>query len=380
MKLLIIDKTAVLNSFRTKWIELSKYPDVEVHLLIPDRWIENYSDYKYETSNDEPIKIYAGRVLFPGYENRGMYYLKIFQVVQKVRPDVILLMEEPYSLFALQTVLARHLFASNSRLIFFTWDNLTYHFHHFYLPPGLYRMVDKLTLQCADMALCANEEAVKVLQSKNFNKPIKVIHYGVDLETFRKAPLLSLKKNILEKEIFLVGYVGRMVKQKGIEILIKAFARLPDRCRLILIGKGPYLPSLSGLADSLGIRDRIEHHSSLNPEDIPRFMHFFDTLVLPSLTTRTWKEQFGRVLVEAMASGCPVIGSTSGAIPEIIGDAGIIVPEGDQDALSKALIRLLNEPELRRNLSAKGLIRSEMFSLEKFCREVYDACISIGKS
>jgi glycosyltransferase involved in cell wall biosynthesis len=80
-------------------------------------------------------------------------------------------------------------------------------------------------------------------------------------------------------------------------------------------------------------------------------------LVLPSLTTPTWKEQFGHVLVEAMACGVPVIGSDSGAIPEVIGDAGLIVPEGNVDALADAIQSLISAPALRVDLAARGRSR-----------------------
>lgn len=80
----------------------------------------------------------------------------------------------------------------------------------------------------------------------------------------------------------------------------------------------------------------------------------FDALVLPSLTRPNWKEQFGRVLVEAMATGLAVIGSDSGAIPGVLGDAGLIVPEGDAEAITGALQRLYDEAGLRQALADKG--------------------------
>jgi glycosyltransferase involved in cell wall biosynthesis len=76
--------------------------------------------------------------------------------------------------------------------------------------------------------------------------------------------------------------------------------------------------------------------------------------VVPSLTRGNWKEQFGRVIVEAMACGVPVIGSSSGAIPDVIGDAGLIVPEGDVRALADGLRRLMHDPDLRRRMGGQG--------------------------
>ena len=85
-----------------------------------------------------------------------------------------------------------------------------------------------------------------------------------------------------------------------------------------------------------------------------RFWQEIDVFVLPSISTPTSVEQFGRVLVEAMAAGVPVIGSSSGAIPEVIDNAGLIFPEGDVNALAANLVQLRDEPALTRELIAKG--------------------------
>ena len=88
-------------------------------------------------------------------------------------------------------------------------------------------------------------------------------------------------------------------------------------------------------------------------------MNCCDALVLPSLSTPRWKEQFGRVLPEAMACGVPVVGSSSGNIPAMIGDAGIIVPEGDSRAIAAALRSLADDPDLYARLRAAGRKRVE---------------------
>ena len=89
-------------------------------------------------------------------------------------------------------------------------------------------------------------------------------------------------------------------------------------------------------------------------EQVARYLNTLDTLALPSLTTPTWKEQFGHVLIEAMACGVPVIGSSSGAIPELIGDAGLIFPEGDIAALRAAIISLQTNLCQRSELARAG--------------------------
>ena len=94
-------------------------------------------------------------------------------------------------------------------------------------------------------------------------------------------------------------------------------------------------------------------------DDMPALLQALDVLVLPSVTMLPWhREQFGRVLVEAMAAGVPVVGSSSGAIPEVIGDAGLVVPERDPHALAQAIDRILTEPGLRQTLVVRGRQRA----------------------
>src|SRR5207244_1025724 len=101
-------------------------------------------------------------------------------------------------------------------------------------------------------------------------------------------------------------------------------------------------------------RDKARCVGAVTDTDVPEYLAALDALVLPSRTTATWAEQFGHVLIEAMAAGVPVVGSSSGAIPDVVGDAGIIVPEGDAAALRRALGTLLADPALRARLSERG--------------------------
>ena len=156
---------------------------------------------------------------------------------------------------------------------------------------------------------------------------------------------------------FTIGFIGRIVPEKGVAILLKAAAELDGDWRLRLVGGGSALAEMRALAASLGIGDRLSIVGQLPSADLPAQYHKLDALVLPSLTRRNWKEQFGRVLVEAMASGLPAIGSDSGAIPSVLGAAGLVVPEGDAAALARALRALRDQPARRAELIRKGRAR-----------------------
>ena len=111
---------------------------------------------------------------------------------------------------------------------------------------------------------------------------------------------------------------------------------------------------MRSLAHELGLVGRVAFAGKIPTAQMPEFYHRLDVLVLPSRTRPNWKEQFGRVLVEAMACGVPVIGSDSGEIPHVAGDAGLIFTEGQVDALRACLAKLVDKPELRANLGRQG--------------------------
>ncbi len=115
--------------------------------------------------------------------------------------------------------------------------------------------------------------------------------------------------------------------------------------------------SLQSQAANLNIADRIEWIDWVASTDMPALYQTLDVVVIPSLTRPNWKEQFGRVIIEAMAAGVPVIGSDSGAIPDIIDDAGLVVPEDDVDALLSALHMLQTDSALRARFAAAGRSR-----------------------
>ena len=153
---------------------------------------------------------------------------------------------------------------------------------------------------------------------------------------------------------FVIGYVGRLVEQKGLRVLVQAAAGLPGDWRLLLVGDGPLRGELEQQASALGIADRLHIAPAVPSTEVPRWLNMCDCLVLPSLTRPNWKEQFGRVLVEAMACQVPVIGSDSGEIPHVIGEAGLVAGEGDADALRQRLLQLMGDEVLRRRLAELG--------------------------
>lgn len=338
-RVLMISKACIVGIYQRK-LEHIAAAGIDLLTLVPPGW----RDERGET----PLE----RVYTHGYQLEtlplrlnGSFHLHHYRGLgarlRAFRPDVVHIDEEPYNLAAWQALFAAR--RAGARSLFFSWQNI----NRRYPPP--FRWGEGWLLRRVDYGLAGTDSAAQVWREKGYTGPLAVIpQFGTDPALFAPPDAPPAPRP------FTVGYVGRLVEEKGLRLLLEAMARLPGDWRLILLGGGPLLDDLRRLAARLGIAERVRFDGLVASVAMPAQYHAFDALALPSLTRPNWKEQFGRVLVEAMSSGVPVIGSDSGAIPGVIGEAGLVVPEGDTTALAAALARLQADPDLRARLSAAG--------------------------
>jgi len=198
----------------------------------------------------------------------------------------------------------------------------------------------------------------------------RVIGLGVDVERF--SPRASPRTDGPVR----VGYVGRLESRKGVHIAIDAIAGTGDGFELHVHGSGPDEESLRRRAGESGAAGRIHFHGYCDHRLLPDVYRNLDVLVVPSQTTASWVEQFGRVAVEGMASGVPVVVADSGALPEVVGDAGLVVPEADDAAWTSAIRSLVENDELARRCTSAGLERARSFSWQAVAAdhaELYEA-------
>jgi glycosyltransferase involved in cell wall biosynthesis len=172
---------------------------------------------------------------------------------------------------------------------------------------------------------------------------------------------------------FIIGFAGLLSEQKGWKVLVAAVERLPYRFKVVLVGDGEQKNELKVWMAKPSLKGRV-HYAGLLPKDqLLATYPLFDVFVLPSISTPYSVEQFGMALAEAMACGVPIIGSDSGAIPEVVGDGGLIVPEGNADALAEAIIRISEDEQLRCRAKAWGLDRFRShYSCEAYTRSIAD--------
>lgn len=206
-------------------------------------------------------------------------------------------------------------------------------------------------------------------------RPVRYIPMGVDVELFR--PDRALGADFLRELGWeaegppVVGYLGRFVPEKGVELLRGVLERLTTPWRALFVGGGPLEASLRAWAERQGGRVRVV--TGVPHARVPRALNAMDVLCAPSQTTPRWKEQFGRMLAEGFACGVPVLTSDSGEIPHTTGDAGGVLPEADAAAWTSALSELLESPDRRREMSARGRERAvSRFSWPVVAREHLD--------
>ena len=198
----------------------------------------------------------------------------------------------------------------------------------------------------------------------------RVISPGVDLERFRPDPpaRADVRRRLgWTDDVPVVGFLGRFVPEKGLTTLMRALERTTSPWRALFVGGGSMLKDLTAFAATRP--DRVKVLTEVVHDDVPQHLNAMDILCAPSETTSRWREQFGRMLIEAMACGVPVVGSQSGEIPHVLADAGILVEERNQPLWTSAIERLLTDPNARRDLAARGLARvHERFALPVVAR------------
>jgi glycosyltransferase involved in cell wall biosynthesis len=225
------------------------------------------------------------------------------------------------------------------------------------LPPPFARLEQSVYRQaCGATALTS--EVADVLRARGFRKPIVTVPLAVELSAFRPTavPELRAEHGLVTP---VLGYVGRLSEGKGIDLFLEALRRLRDERRTftgLIVGSGPAEAAVREQIAAFDLASRVRLLPGVPHEQVARYYNCLDVAVVPSRTMRGWKEQFGRVLIEAMACGVPVVGSDSGAIPEVIASAGggLIFPEGDSRRLTDCLRLLLADPPLRRRLADAG--------------------------
>lgn len=353
-RLAVVGATYANEEPRKKIASLAKH--FELTCLTSDR----YTGYGLENRlADQPTPTSYQLVGLPALgqpDSTTRYVLRgLGEALRRAKPEIVLVETEPWAWLRWQTWWhARRL---GYKVCFgeFSWENVR--------RPGLkgrlLSIIYRLAAWTADFVIGGNDDAGRFFLEKGLPRERLLVapQLGVDESVFRPADkTLKAKRRAdlgLPGEAFLVGFSGRLLGMKGVPDLIEAMERLraqPGRetVQLALLGPGEIGPLLGGRTakpDWLHVRPACSH------AEMAHFIQALDLFVLPSREWNRhghqWREQFGHVLIEAMACGVPVLGSSCGAIPSVLGNPAQIFPEGDVTRLTEMLRSYAQDPALR---------------------------------
>ena len=349
MRVLFVGHTYVVGLNQGKLQAIAAAGHVEIGLLVPRGWRSD--EWKRRFLLETPyvsVKSYPSEVWFEGRVGAYVYPpWAIRRVVSDFEPDLVQVEQEMFALSTFELALSCRL--TRTPLVISCCENVDR-----WLPLPR-RWTRDYCLSSAAMILAGNKGAANLVRSWGYRGPIEQIpQLGVDTRLFFPRGQTYAGDRIV------IGFVGRLVHQKGVDLLLTASRRLLDRglpVRLMLVGTGPDAPRLRQLAEDLRLGDHVTWLDTIPHVRMPDVLAECDALVLPSRSVPGCQEQFGHVLIEAMAMGIPVVGSSSGEIPRVIGRDDLVFPEGNSDSLAIILERLAMDQGWRKHVGRYGLDR-----------------------
>ncbi|KLN32996.1 group 1 glycosyl transferase [Cellulosimicrobium funkei] len=358
MKVLRVSHSAVVDAWRERERGL-RARGVDVRLLSARAWDEGGTTVRLVPRPGEPVR---GVRTLGSHPALFVYDPLLLWRALGQEWDVLDVHEEPFALATAEVLLLRRLRAVVSRrpappYLLYSAQNLDKRY------PWPFRWFEARALRGAAAVSVCNDEAGRVVRAKGARGLVETVPLGVDPAVFAPAPDDARPGGGAAR--LRVGYAGRLAGHKGVDVLLAAVAG-DDRLDLVVAGDGPDRAALEEAARPLG--GRVRFVGALAGDDLVAFYRSLDALAVPSRETPGWVEQFGRVAVEAMACGVPVVASRTGALPDVVGGAGLLVAPEDPAALRAALARVRDEDGLADRLRAAGAGRAASCSWAEVAR------------
>lgn len=373
IRLVVVSHALVQEAAQARWRQLAERFPVDVTLLVPDVWetvwLGDLQVFRPAKTDAERFRV----IPLPVTDRRRWtrYFFRSLDVgLRRLQPDVIYVIHEEMIWIHMQILAYRSLWCPKAKLVFFSMNALG-------IPQAKWhqRVRWRLTRRGASAALCHYPGCETSLREANFDKTIHVqTQIGVDETDFRPD---ERKRHMMRRDLdlegkFVVGYAGRLCREKGVDDLISAFPLDGIDWAFLAVGDGDLTDSIQEAARRGGWEHRLRLTGTVALTEVANYMRAMDCFVLASRTTPGWIDTFPLVVPQAMASGVPVIGSDSGAIPWQIGDAGLVFPEGDRVALRACIQHLADDREKAAALAASGRTRClRCFSISALTDQFY---------
>lgn len=368
MKLMVVGHPFLLAYNQQKYVAMKRLDkDLRLRLVVPSRGCDRFAFTDHQVHGEltavevVPLNAHLAKTHMTYMHAPGA----IAATLRSFQPNVIHIEEEPQAFISLEVIALRQRFAPRATVSLFTWDNIL---RPRRFPLGVAKKrLRAYSLRRTSLMICGNRQAAELLRAEGcFGGAVEILpQYGLDVAEHMPGTEPLLREELGLQTGPVIGYVGQMVERKGLRLLFEALSKLLHRpWKLLLVGSGPleqeirqqWMEKLPG---------RVVLVPAVPYEQVNRYFRCLDIFVLASQSTPTWKEQFGLALAQAMMSGIACVGSSSGAIPEVLGPGGLIFDEDRSDDLQKNLTTLLDSPALRKQLGDEG----RHFALQHYTRE-----------
>ncbi|MFB3855249.1 MAG: glycosyltransferase family 4 protein [Vicinamibacterales bacterium] len=363
-------KRRLLSIGHSYIVDLNRRLPAEIARLSPERWDVtvvmperlaggpgDLRPLRFHRSPGEPFRAVPINAYGTRFPHMMVYGARLARTLRE-RWDLVHVWEEPYVLAGAQVAA---LAPRSVPLVYLTYQNIAKRY------PLPFCWAERYSLRRASAWIPGGHTVLGALAERPGyrERPRSIITLGVDTSRFCPDPVLrSRNRAALGWDVAgppVVGYLGRFVPEKGVDFLVRVLRRVRAEHRVLFVGGGAGEGRLREWAESSASHTRIV--TGAGHDDVPGYLNAMDLLCAPSQTTPRWREQFGRMVVEAFAAGVPVLSSDSGELPYVVGDAGRLLPEADEDAWVEAVDELLESPEKRKRMREAGLARA---------RDMYD--------
>jgi glycosyltransferase involved in cell wall biosynthesis len=346
-----------------------------VTMVLPSQWRNEYGDLM-------PAALYPGfqadLIALPVWKNGSVplhvYRAYASRIVKAVRPNIVYSHNEPYALSTMQWCHAasKH---PNAKFGFFSCQNLVKKY------PLPFRMGESWVYRKSTFAFPITDAVDQVHRIKGFRNRSTILPLGFDSDQYRTTVDILNRHNFSDPQTTF-AFVGRVVEEKGLITLASALGCIRELpWRLLIVGSGPFEPEVKAALTKHRVEDRVEWRGFVPHAEVANFYETVDCLLLPSESRPNWTEQFGRVLIESMACGTPVIGSDSGEIPNIIRNTGggFIFREGDPSALASCMRQMISETSTRSQMASRGhSYVHEHYALDRLADRFADTIEGVG--